>query len=121
MKSTGKRIYVKRMKRPNGIPFLRESQGDGRRLRRWYIRVDGVELGYLKYMCLLEGINMSDKRVFLKDDYCYDRVPTMSDIIIMPKQEFIEKIRIKDHELWSAYCLLGSLTKTINKCIQESR
>lgn len=120
-RSTGKRRYIRRTKRENGVPFYRETQDNERFIRRWYIRIDGRELGYNKYIMGLNGIDTTKFRSMYRYDYDFRYPPTIDDLIICTPSEalvMIKKKYLSDYQ--SIYSVLGALTRTIKRCQQES-
>lgn len=116
-KSNGLRAYSKKVKRPQGKPFLIVKQGSNKTEKlQWVILLGKKKLGYLKYIAEQNGINMDSKCCRLKDKYDYSEPPTLSDIEIITVQENLKRNSIHrlPKEIQELIRSLIILTKRLN-------
>lgn len=101
-----------------GKPYLHTRiRNDGTKEQTWFIHVNQKRLRYLKYLCDINGIDLTGKKPRLKPDFDINQEPTINDIIIVTNREHMQLNSMQrfPEEVRKLIQIKGALNRQINK------
>ena len=101
-----------------GKPYLNTRiRKDGFKEQTWYIQLNNKRRRYLKYLCEINGIDLTNKKTRLKAGFNIIQEPTIKDIMIVTNQEHIKLNSLQRYpeDLRKLIYAKATLNRQINK------
>ena len=105
-----------------GEPYIHiRKRKNGYEEKVWMIQHNQKRKAYLKNMCIMAGVDMTNKIPRLKDGYDYSKVPTIDDVIIIDRRINLEMNSFHNYpqEIKDVIHIKAVLTRQINKQLKD--
>lgn len=105
-----------------GEPYIHiRKRKNGYEEKVWMIQHNQKRKAYLKHMCIMAGVDMTNKIPRLKDGYDYSKVPTIDDVIIIDRRINLEMNSFHNYpqEIKDVIHIKAVLTRQINKQLKD--